>query len=99
MDQPISYTVSRDNQPLNQDPQYWEKNIENPAKKTDIKKAIFLAILAGPKASLVVGSVMLKKMLANFGIILTKEMMAMFAFNLMVTAGLWYIYKKENPEV
>lgn len=60
----------------------------------DTKKAIFLALLAGPKASLIMGPIMLKKFLAHYGIVLTKQMMAMFAVNVAFSFGIWMLYKR-----
>lgn len=72
---------------------------KQPDKKGDWKKALLIGVLAGPKASLLFGGVMLKKVLASYGIILTKGMMAMFSFNFMVSVAVLILYKKNKKLV
>ena len=69
---------------------------EKKEKKKDLKKAILIGLLAGPKASLVFGGVMIKKVLASYGIILTKGMMAMFSFNFAISIAVLMLYKKNK---
>ena len=71
-----------------------EKGDNQKGKKKDMKKAILIGLLAGPKASLVFGGVMIKKVLASYGIILTKGMMAMFSFNFAISIAVLMLYKK-----
>ena len=72
------------------------KEKENKENKNDYKKAILIGLLAGPKASLVFGGVMIKKVLASYGIILTKGMMAMFSFNFAISIAVLMLYKKNK---
>ena len=68
-------------------------------KKKDWKKGALLFLIAGPKASLIMGPIMIKKLLAQYNIVLTKQMMAMFAVNMAVTFGIWMLFKKSYPTI
>lgn len=72
-----------------------EVHEEKPEKgKKDWKKGLLIFLVAGPKASIVFGGVMLQKVLASYGIILTKQMMGMFCLNLGVSIALLMLIKK-----
>jgi hypothetical protein len=88
--------VNQDLKNVEQDPEYWEKAMDTKKKaKSDWKKGALLFLVAGPKASLIMGPIMIKKMLARFDIILTKQMLGWFAFNMAIAFGIWMLYKNQ----
>ena len=57
------------------------------------KKAVILFLIAGPKASLIMAPIMIKKLLAKYSITITGTMLAYTAIKLCMTTGIYLLYK------
>lgn len=57
------------------------------------KKAVILFLIAGPKASLIMAPIMIKKILAKYSITITGPMLVMLGIKLCMTTGFYLMYK------
>lgn len=60
------------------------------------KKAVILFLIAGPKASLIMAPIMIKKILAKYSITITGKMLATFAIELCMATGIYLWFKNSR---
>ena len=85
------------NGPIEIKEDHLEAESEEPEKEQTAwqkhKKAVILFLIAGPKASLIMAPIMIKKLLAKYSITITGTMLAYFGIKLCMTTGIYLLYK------
>ena len=63
------------------------------------KKAVILFLIAGPKASLIMAPIMVKKLLAKYSITITGTMLAIAGIKICMTLGIMLAYRSTKAKV